>query len=148
MRNDIQVYFQYGLSILPVLVNAILEKRTGPRALRAFLKRAWAELEQGTQEMVHQRNLVNDMTTLRRERLAVNRYYDLDRRSRQALKLSLEALESFLKDRRKSWLDQALRQYDTSERFQNSKLRARMDLPPMICERISRAGEAPVAKSA
>ena len=85
------------------------------------------------------RHLVSRRTTSRKERMQVNRYYELNRRSQQSLKLALKALESFNKDSDEKWLDQALRQYDTSERFRISQLKTRMRFMPLVCERISQA---------
>lgn len=139
MTNEIHVYFQYGLSILPVLVNAIRTKSAGPKALRDFLDTAQQELQDEMELTARRRHLVSRRTTSRKERMQVNRYYELNRRSQQSLKLALKALESFNKDSDEKWLDQALRQYDTSERFRISQLKTRMRFMPLVCERISQA---------
>jgi hypothetical protein len=139
MRNEIHVYFKYGISILPVLVKAIQARKAGPKALRDFLSAAQKELESDVELTARRRALVSRRTNSRQERTQVNRYYDLKRRSQKALKLALEALESYLEQGGERWLDRALRQYDTSERFRRSQLQTRMRLMPMVCERISRA---------
>jgi phage tail tube protein FII len=125
--------------MLPVLVRAIQERSAGPKALRDFLCAARQKLESDIQITARRRKVVTHRSRSRRERMQVGRYYDLDRRSQQALRLALEALQSYLDEGDEKQLDQALRQYDTSERFQRSQLRARMDLTPLVCERISRA---------
>lgn len=139
MNNEYHVYIEYGVTVIPVLINSILNGRAGPLALRRFLKRAWSQLEeeQGIQE--ERRVKVTKRTPARKERMQVTRYYDCERRSYKALRSSLGALESFLEERDESWLEKSLLEYETSERFRKSQLAMRMRLQPILCERISRA---------
>lgn len=134
-----QSTYQYGTSMLPVLLNSVMKRETGAGTLRQFLPHAWEELENQSESSRLSRTSVTRQTTTRTERLMVSRYFDLDQRKQKALRKALESVENYLQDERKEWLEKALRQYETGERFLTARLRMRMELEPMVCERISRA---------
>ena len=134
-----QSIYQYGTSMLPVLLNSVMKREAGVGTLRQFLPHAWQELENQSETSRLSRTSVTRQTTTRNERLLVSRYYDLEQRKQKALRRALESVENYLVDERKEWLEKALRQYETGERFLTARLRMRMRLAPMVCERISRA---------
>ena len=139
MNREYNVYFEYGVSVIPVLIDSILTGRAGPLALRQFLKYAWTEVEEEQSTQEQRRTRVTKRTPSRRERMQVTRYYDCERRSHRALRSSLKALENYLTERDETWLEKSLLEYETSERFRKNQLAMRIRFQPMVCERISRA---------
>ncbi len=139
MNKEYHVYFEYGVSVIPVLIDSILTGRAGPLALRRFLKNAWTEVEEEQSMQEQRRKRVTKRTPSRRERMQVTRYYDCERRSHRALRSSLKALENYLTERDEQWLEKSLLEYETSERFRKNQLAMRIRFQPMVCERISRA---------
>ena len=105
MNKEYHVYFEYGVSVIPVLINSILAGRAGPLALRRFLKRAWTQVEEGQTTQEQRRKRVTKRTPSRRERMQVTRDYDCERRSHRALRSSLTALENYLAERDETWLE-------------------------------------------
>ena len=139
MNKEYHVYFEYGVSVIPILINSILAGRAGPLALRRFLKRAWTQVEEDQTTQEQRRKRVTKRTPSRRERMQVTRYYDCERRSHRALRSSLTALENYLAGRDETWLEKSLLEYETSERFRKNQLAMRIRFQPMVCERISQA---------
>lgn len=137
--NTQTLTFRYSLQMLPVVVKALQDKRVGLSALLDFLPQAWADLEHQKEKYVARRAAGSQVTVSRMERLAVGRYFDISRRYLKAFRQSLELLESFLENGKEHILDKALRQFETGLRFQDAHLKARMNLAPMLCERLSRA---------
>ena len=125
--------------MLPVLVEAIKEKRLGLKAVHDFLPQARRVLEQRQSHEESRRNLAQKASVGRRERLSVSRYFDLGRRSYQAHQLALDALETYKSTENRSYLDSALQQYETASRFEQARLKTRLNFAPVLCERFAKA---------
>jgi hypothetical protein len=134
-----KLFTEYGQHMLPVIIRAIKDKRAGSGALSEFLCQAQEQLERQQKISQARRRLVSSQTGSRREKLFVARYFDLIKRIQRAQSRALESLENYLQVQDEALLDEALRQYETGERFQLLRIQARIGLAPILCERISRA---------
>ena len=126
------LFIQYGTHMLPIVVKALKEKREGIKALFDFLPQAWRELEQRQSINHSRRNMIRLAACDRQARLSLGRYFDLGRRSCKALRLALQALEKYRDKEDERFLDAALRQYETGERFEKARLEVRLGLPEVV----------------
>ena len=131
--------YRYGTAMLPVVVNLLKEQPGETRLLDDFLLEAREEVEVDITRSRTKRRTISRRTASRRERLDLGRYFDLAQRIQQARNYALAALETFQTTGEVHWLDVALLQFETGERFEKSRLRARLNLDPVLCDRLMRA---------
>ena len=130
---------QYGLAMLPVIVQALQERRIGPLVLRQFLNHGNNDLKRLELQLSRSRRTVRVGALSRSDRLAVYQYFELERRSLHAYKLALMRLEEYFSRPDDRLLEHALLQYETGERFQKKRLQSRTEFPPRLSDRITRA---------
>lgn len=124
--------------MLPIVVKALQNRSLGHFSLRKFLSQAWQELHLETDQVRTERSRLTALTGSRRERLEAGRLYDLAQRAQKSKKLALEALQQFLTDGQERWLEKSLSAFETAERYQSAHLKMRMNLAPILCERLTR----------
>ena len=125
--------------MLPVVVQALKGKREGPSILADFLSQARFALERRHKISQARRNFVYEQRNSRRERQSLVRYFDVVLQSQRAHQVALETLGKFLDNNEEHLLDEALRHYETGERYQKARIKMRMQLTPRLCDRLFQA---------
>jgi hypothetical protein len=125
--------------MLPVVVNTLKERPGETQLLSDFLQEAREELQADIKTSQGKRRKICGRMSSRRERLDLGRYFDLAQRIQKARMYALAALEKFQSTGEEHWLDVALLQFETGERFQKSRLHMRVNLDPVLCDRLMRA---------
>lgn len=130
---------KFGISLLPILVQARKTKGTSHHRVLDFVRRCEPELDSACKLVSEQREAATNKGLSRRDRLAIGRYFDLRQRSLRSYRLALSALEEHVKRDQEYLLDKALLQFETGERFRKNLIKMRIHLPGMLCNNISRA---------
>ena len=125
--------------MLPVIIQALLDRRFGPLVLRQFLKSGQSDMEKLRRKLGRSRRLLQADLLSRTDRLAAYQYFELYRRSLHSYDLALELLHDYLKTPDENLLAQALLQYETGEGYQKKRLQSRVKFSPRLSEKVTRA---------
>lgn len=137
MKNKLKDY-QYQLSLIPVLINNLMEGRGGAHAVRDFLKVAESELDNRWQEHRVRRRAISNSALPRRDHLQASHLFEVEHRYLKALTASLKQLARYPGLNRKVHLERALAEYGTAHRHRERVLELRTSTSPLLMERLQR----------
>lgn len=133
------VFSQYGITSLPILLQALDEKRAGPSDIRKFLKAAGEDLEQ--KKLLARRNELSlpNRGVSRRERMTLSRYFDLGYRAYRAYSRAIELLAAQKGKPSPGALKMIRNHFETGHRFEQHRLRARSEIQGFLCDTLASA---------
>lgn len=111
--------------MLPIVVAAIKGKRAGLKLLRDFLQRAKEQLENEEALNDSRMRTLNRTRVSRRDRMSVIRYFSLVRKAHEAQAQALSTLDRYFNRQDEAYLDLALSHYETAEKLERAKVKAR-----------------------
>lgn len=124
----------YKLTLIPILVQNILDNRAGPYAALQFLEQAQVELSQRRRALTNLERRFLNLPLTRTDHLDAHSWFLHQRRHFQCLARCLAQLNFYLKKEERSRLIQVLTAYSSADHEWRLALEVRKQVSPLLQE--------------